>query len=866
MTKSMLAASCAMSAICLAYAAPAFAQTTTADANDANSAASPPTSQAPPNDAQPQSDANTVEQIVVTGSARPQRRFDVSYAVNTLNQAQIQKLAPQSFADLLGELPGIHTEPTGGQVQNVTRNRGIPTDDGLIMFQQDGLPLFEDIEGNYFRGDDLNRLDLMTQTVEVVRGGPSPIFSGQAAAIVNSITRTGGPDQHGEAQVTWGDTNLLRFDGYESGPLGHNTYFAIGGFLRRDDGPRPDGFPNDNGGQIRGSLKHDFSNGSVRLTFNYLDDANVFYLPIPIADPNNTARSLNPWLNFFTGTLNTPALNNVNIKYVDASGDPRSINTSLRNGRHTIFSNVGLQYDGVIGDWALSAKAGYSSGRVQFDALYSVNNPVDANAFTTSASNYAINGQSALAAAQAAFGSQVTHIGYAIAGAKGAQTYNPYSQSGLVLVGQYRYVNTDWYSGQADVSVTRKFQTPFGVHDIRAGLYGSEWSETQFATYQNYLMQLDAKPNLLDLVAYSASGAQLGMVTANGMTTDSNNLVDGSATGVVGAVYLNDTWQIDPHLRIDAGFRHESYFENGYSLLTTGANVATPGTLVTSARAFTGATQNHKVDPQVNNWTVGANYDLNAHFGGYVRLSHLDVPPSLSNLTTVQTPGPTNLAFDETRADEYEVGLKTAFGGSYLYMTGFYTAYNPLTIGYVPYDPSTGLSGNTVTLLSKAQDLGVEADWRLHLYRGLNLDGAFTAADPIYKDVVNAAGQTLPDTNNKQIVREPKIFFNVRPEYTFDLRDSRVELYGRYDYTGRRFVDLENTTALPGYGELSAGVTVTTPNRWQLQLVGTNLTEAHGLTEGNPRTDFVSGQGASTAFYARPIYGRMVRVSLSKSW
>lgn len=32
--------------------------------------------------------------VVVTGSARPQRRFDVSNAVNALSQTDVQKLAP----------------------------------------------------------------------------------------------------------------------------------------------------------------------------------------------------------------------------------------------------------------------------------------------------------------------------------------------------------------------------------------------------------------------------------------------------------------------------------------------------------------------------------------------------------------------------------------------------------------------------------------------------------------------------------------------------------------------------------------------------------------------------------------------------
>jgi outer membrane receptor protein involved in Fe transport len=793
----------------------------------------------------------------VTGSARPERRFDVSYAVNTLSPSDIKTLAPLNFADLLGELPGIHTEPTGGEVQNITRNRGIPTDDGLIMFQQDGLPLFEDIEGDFFRGDDLNRLDLMDQRVEVVRGGPAPIYSGQAAAIVNNITRTGGPVAQGEAQVTYGTTGLLRLDAFESGPLGNNTYFAIGGFLRRDDGARPDGgFPNDQGGQIRANIKHDFSNGSVRVSVNYLDDHNVFYLPIPISNPT-TGQSLNQYINFFTGTLNTPALDNVNIKYVDGNGVTQNINTGLPNGRHTQYGNVGLQYDGDFNGYEVSFKGGLTKGELQFDSLYSVNNPVDANAFTTSASNFSINGLSALGAAQAAFGSGVSRIGYAIAGTNGKQTYNPYSQSGLVIVGQYRYITSDFYSNQGDFSVTKRFDTGLGTHDVKVGVYGAAWGETDLEVYQNYLMQVDTNPQLLDLVGYSSSGTQLGMVTSNGNTTNSNTLYDDDVNGLMAAVYLNDTWTVTDKLRLDAGFRHESYYESGWELNTANVNLTTPGTLVTSTQAVVPGTYYTKLDPTVNNWTVGANYDLDNHFGGYARLSHLDIPPSLIAITYDTT---------EEKADEYEVGLKGKLGRSYLYVTGFYTAYDPLTASYVPYNAATGLSGKSITLAGKAQDLGVEADASVYIVKGLTLNGSFTAASPEYQSLTDSSGKSYPNVDGKQIVREPKIFFNIRPQYEFKAHDTSFLVYGRYDYTGRRFVDLDNTTALPAYGEFSAGLTATHANGWALQLVGTNLTNAHGLTEGNPRTDFVYGQGTPTAFYARPIYGRDLRIVLSKSW
>ena len=61
-------------------------------------------------------DIGAIDTVVVTGSARAQRRFDASYAANSLTAEDVQKLAPKSYADLLANVPGIHVESTGGEL------------------------------------------------------------------------------------------------------------------------------------------------------------------------------------------------------------------------------------------------------------------------------------------------------------------------------------------------------------------------------------------------------------------------------------------------------------------------------------------------------------------------------------------------------------------------------------------------------------------------------------------------------------------------------------------------------------------------------------------------------------------------------
>src|SRR6185312_14338438 len=162
-------------------------------------------------------ETNVLNPIVVTGSAYPERRFDVSYAINSLTADKIKELAPSSYSDLLGDVPGIQVESTGGDAENVTRVRGIPGDRTGLIVEQDGLPLWPQTDGLYFNSTDgMNRFDLMTQRVEIVRGGPAPIYASSATAIANNITVTGGPTAKGAAELTLGDTGLYRADVYQS--------------------------------------------------------------------------------------------------------------------------------------------------------------------------------------------------------------------------------------------------------------------------------------------------------------------------------------------------------------------------------------------------------------------------------------------------------------------------------------------------------------------------------------------------------------------------------------------------------------------------------------------------------------------------
>jgi outer membrane receptor protein involved in Fe transport len=787
--------------------------------------------------------------IVVTGTATAQRKFDVSYAVTSLSNADIRQLAPLSFADLLSQVPGVLAESTGGEVQNVYRLRGIPNEGGFQAFHQDGMPIYHDNDGFFFKGDVLNRIDLMTKTVEFVRGGPAPIFGSNASAIYNQISVTGSQTPHGAIQLTAGNTNLFRLDTMMSGPIDDRTTYAMGGFVRRHAGYRGSGFPSDRGGQFRANLRHEYDFGTVTVSGLYLNDHNVFFLPIPIADPRSPQVSLDPYIDYFTGTLNSPALRDATLRYAVPGGTQRTETRDLGNGRYTRMFSAGVNYDGDFDGWKPSFKARFTKGKLSFDALYSTANPTDGNSF---AAGY-------LTGARTAFGGSVAQLGYAIGGTNGTESYNPFAASGLVITGQYRSVEADFFSGQVDLRLTKAFETPIGRHELTVGVYGANYGDDFRMRYQDYLFEVASRPRTLDLYAYDSAGRILGSVTKDGVLRYSTTVNGGKSDINMIAVYGNDNWQITDRLRIDAGIRHEKYAFRGYGLLQGQIDLGDRTTLADDAtRYFTGAVKYNPYDISVTNWTVGADYDVTDRIGFYGRASRASQVPGEGIVYSGAVPV-------INRANQYEAGLKLDYRLLSLYLTGFYTKFDPYNASFIAYNPLTGRTDQSLTFIGTAKTKGVEIDATLRPSRWFQLAGTFTISDPTIGNLFNETGANAAAVEGNQLIRQPKNYGNIRPTVTFHSGDATIASYLRWNYVGRRYVDLFNRTQLPSYNTLAAGVTMSRPG-WEAQIVGDNITNARGLTEGNTRTDTLEGQGTPTAIYGRPLFGRNVRLVITKKW
>src|SRR5688500_15965148 len=157
-----------------------------------------------------------------------------------------------------------------------------------VMFMEDGLPVFPTMHTFFMNADNLFRPDENIATMEVVRGGSSSLFgSNTPGAVINFINKSGGDELAGTMRLTAGTHGLGRYDFNVNGPLGESWRFNVGGFYRYDHGVRDPGFPGIRGGQLKGNVTRLLDNGYIRFSAKYLDDRNLFIVPLPFTNRND---------------------------------------------------------------------------------------------------------------------------------------------------------------------------------------------------------------------------------------------------------------------------------------------------------------------------------------------------------------------------------------------------------------------------------------------------------------------------------------------------------------------------------------------------------------------------------------------------
>lgn len=780
-----------------------------------------------------QDGGSQVETVVVTGTARREglRKLDASFSITTADEEQIKQAAPSSTADLLKIVPGVYVETSGGQAGANMRVRGFPTpgDGPYSTFELNGSPLYALPTLSFFEHSQLFRLDDTIERVEVLRGGPSPIFgAGQPGITVNFIQKEAGATPEGGLRLTTGTGNLRRVDGVFSAPLGEQWGLMVGGFYRTSDGIRDTQFPADRGGQFSAVLTRKLDDGKLTLYARAMNEKNAFYTAIPVVQNGNSISSY-PGFDALTSYFYSNEMRNLVLETgrqvgTDAGGNPiiqrDTVQRDLATGRGAEVQTYGLSLDKKFGDWTLTNKTSLTTGSVPTYAIFSGANPTTIGAYIADQ-----------AAANGATGGSARFVN------NGGAAITDMNQR--VIVNGMWAVDKDLRSFTSETRLSRELG---GGHTLTAGLYLADYSsDDKWVLGQAQLMTVEPHARLVDVVL------------DNGMQVSHNGFVpppfsfdlDAQWNGNTTAVYVADEWKVNDKLRLDGGVRFEKqHLEGTIANVSNGDLDGDPTTLWNNNLSYyNGTTTSLSSKLNRTSVTAGANYNFTHEFSVFARANNGHRMPDFDVL---RGRGANESRDPVEDIQQYELGLKTA---TPLY-TAFLTAYHA-TLKNSQTQQFTN-AGNVVER-PNSRTTGMEFEASVRPLKGLEL--ALTG------NYQNAKYFDFPGNEGHEIERQPKWQYRFTPSYRLPLEWATLRAYGTYSYVGKRWANAANTVQLPSYATVDAGLVASFANGIDVRLTGTNLTNEIGLTEGNFR-DPNAAAGPDGAILARPLFGRAWELSV----
>lgn len=786
-----------------------------------------------------------LEGIVVTATRTPTEKLQSSTAITTMSSLQIEQDEPRSTADLLKSVPGFYVESSGGEVNNNLFVRGLPADGSYryVVMMEDGMMAFDGNDLFFLGADNLIRVDENVDRMEAVRGGNSALFGTNApGGLVNLISKTGGPELAGSFKVSVGTDGLNRYDANINGPLAEDWRFNIGGYYRFDDGIRDPGFPAARGGQIKANITRMFDNGFVRLHGKYVNDKNVFYLPLPVRAESTGDESpqgapvVKLTSNFpdgfpSDGTLTTNEANFARIPLPQNNGE---FALPLENGVGQVGSTFKAEFGFEFPNgWEIQNITRVMNLDHENNAM-PPGQAVPAAEFAQPFLDDAPPG----ATAEFTFACSPEEEGKACSpgGNDPFDTPNGLVQNALIWHVERPITN---FSNQFLLKKTATAgQT---VHNFTVGAYFGHYTADNLWMFNNVLTSIESPPKLLNLVIRDAAGTVIREVTENGFTSYLGLYVNAEGNATLFSVFAGDEIQVSERLRVDLGARferdeYEQNVENTESFDLLGPSDADDA-VGWGNRSFT------RRQAEFDEWaaSVGVNYLLSEQISLYARGSRGYKMPLLDQYIFSFFPDTAETLW------QAEGGVKVSTSVFGLSALGYWVQLQDFPSQDARIDPVTGQPVFVTALVGQARTLGLEVEGVVAPYPGLSLNGQLTLQEHEYTEFVES-GDTL---DGNWVRRIPKALFNLGGSYT----TSGFTIGADWNWIGKRFSNNANTIELPAFGVVNGRVAYTIPNQGLTLSAGVlNALDGEGLTEGDPRFDEA---GQPTGFgNGRPILPR----------
>ena len=797
------------------------------------------------------STAGALDEIVVTASAQAVKKLDASYNIVSASLEEIQNANPASAAEIFKLAPGIWPEASGGQTGVNIDVAGFPNGGGdspyfSTMIQ--GSPLYGTAALSFLDSSTLLRFDDTVERVEIVQGGPGAIFGpGQAGATANFILRTGSDKTVGSIAATYGSEGMERVDAFYSGKMIDGWYGSIGGFYRVSDGVRNPQYPADIGGQLTATLKHDLDNGSVMFWARSLSDKNQWVADFPYVVTNGKVGPY-PGFNQLHSTYNSTQLENFLIPSPSGGFE----NDNISNGRGAELTYFGSNLNLKFGNgWSITNYFLFDGGYTNTQALVNNGNPQTLTSFIA---GLTLPAPLTPAAVQAHY-------------ANGA-AINP-NQS--VITEQV------WFVRKKLMNVTDEFRLAKDLgngNTLTFGVYAAHYTDNDsWSSGSNVL--INNVPNASPIILQGTAGGNIYNVTsAQGIVSSNGGYYiaeSGKATNI--AAYLSDSWKISSWL-LDGSVRLEHI-----DLKQQTSNLS-PKQLGSQYDLWDNAVElpNGTFSPgrEVNTiptFSVGANYEFSDHMSAYVRVNDGVFFDNFDgvrcNVYNGSNGCPSNPPLNKVQ--NYEAGFKVQNRYTYIDLAVYDKefkglVYQPQDINQVPIGPKTTY-GSTSKGLRLVGSVNPGAGSDVQAVRDFKITVNANYENAKYKDFKgcfvynNINGQKVCGAiNGVQLARLPKFQIRVTPSDTQTMNWGTLTEFVGYEHIGQHYQDSTGLNPLGSYYTLGAGIVADVGENWQFRVLGSNLTNQFGLTEGNARVEGNAVQ--NNVGFGRSVLGREVSIEI----
>lgn len=795
------------------------------------------------------------DEVVVTGVFDKRKKLESSIAISTINAKQLERVIPNSAADLLRNIPGVYVNASRGEIGNSIYTRGLSlTSNGgfyYVSMQEDGLPVI--VTTGAVQPDMFLRADITVNRIEAVRGGTASILGANApGGIFNYLSRTGGSKFAGEIRTRYGlegngKNPYYRADFNFGGPFSEKDKswtYNIGGFYRHADGAKYPGYPLSRGYQFKGNILKTYNKGTFKIFGKILND-------------NTGSFEFTPTQSFSDPKV---AGNFTNSSSVLVRGVRFKVPAALTAGVDVDYNSEDLNKykDKSIGaNWEHRLGNGWTlNNSLKFSKKYNTNNS------TSVVYPFAINSP--------VFFAVIGHLGF------GAPKFGTYSFKSLntgVEMANITFApgpngltftkNVDNLPG-ANVQPTSLFYNPVPFTQMDINEFTEQFSISKKLKNMNFTFGGFFSSQKLERYTMIPTAQSFGTIedkpqgvaitwkplgppsTLTYKVTDVNGLLNYGGGGTYydnaitkqAALFFGHNWQINDQWNLDWGFRAEnlnikwSHYSPVRGADSKGGFDGDSTTLYDNRVYTKGPMGNYKKELGTFSYSAGLNYKIDDATAVYFRFSNGRKSPDLAfYLDIANSNQAAQLKPEAQKTLQFELGLKSKGYKHNLFVTPFYTLLSNVPNFQIFQNPDATYYSPSRTY-QKIQTMGIEFEGDYSFTPKFNVRAVAVVQTSkaidysVYLARTNGpADDSLVVFSGNKTDNIAPLMFTVTPSYT----TGKFYAGLAWSYMGKRWANLGNAFQLPSYHQLDLNLAVDLTKNVRLSASVNNLFNTYGV-------------------------------------